>query len=154
MENFDLAECVCSGNELKQTRSVRAESYLNAKATMVIVATGWCGDCKRLAAVLEEQYYGVYGPQGLQVLYVIYEDTQGNDSSSALEDYCCPYKSNYEMTFPVTIDPRHTVTSGYHSAVPLAMLLDGNMRIVYKEEEPAPTSNSLKAAIETLLSGE
>jgi hypothetical protein len=149
--NFYVEECLCSGDDLTGSRKVWAEEFVEAKLTMLISTAGTCSECKVQAAILEEQFYGVYKGRGLRILYILFMDDQGNGSRDPLLDYCCRYKNQFKMTFTVAADPGDWAMGKYHTGIPLTMLLDGNMQIKFKEDGIVPSSTKLKQSIEDLL---
>ena len=150
IENFEVEVCQCNGTTLQDSASRKAEFYLGNKATMLIVGTGWCSDCTNLANILQSRYYEPYQARGLQILYVLYHtDQYGVTDRQSLLNYSCGYRDRFDMTFDIAIDPKHVAFDGYHSAVPVVMILGPDMQIHKKMQEPR-TQMQLQALEDTI----
>lgn len=107
--------------------------YLDTEGKLLLVTTSaeWCTACIKEQPKLEELYED-YGPQGLQVLVVLFEDGSFEPATVNVAER---WKNRYELTFPVVADPVVPSTfSDYYNVdlTPMIMLVDINsMTIKY-----------------------
>ena len=149
MENICLEKCVCDGGSAT-AESFCLDEFLDKKAIMFGIHTGWCPICIQLAVQLENGLYQPYKDQGFEIILVEIEDDSRSADRTDLLNYCCEEKTRRGYTFTMAIDPGARKTSKYFSlgGVPLTILLDDRMVIRYKTEgEPA----GLEATLQDIL---
>jgi len=147
MENVCLEKCVCE-NGTVSAETFCMQDFLDKKAIMFGIHTGWCPGCRQLAASLENGLYQPYKDQGFEIILVQLETPTRSSDRNDLLDFCCEEKQT--KTFTVAIDPGGQKLAGYFSlgGVPLSMLLDRRMKIRYKiEGDPA----GLEATLQDIL---
>jgi hypothetical protein len=147
MENVCLEKCVCEGG-VATAETFCMEEFLDRKAIMFGIHTGWCPGCRSLAASLESGLYQPYKDQGFDIILVQLETPTRSSDRTALLNFCCDEKEH--MSFTVAIDPGGQRLADYFSwgGVPLSMLLDRRMKIRYKiEGDPA----GMEATLQNIL---
>jgi thiol-disulfide isomerase/thioredoxin len=158
---MELLDCDASP---PTSRPWRLAEFLDGKATMLTVHAGWCTYCKQQAATMEADLQTPYGPRGLRLAIVMFEDASNPPRADrqSLIEYTCSYRARYGLSFPLLIDPSDNPnqvapTMGQffrptQAGTPLNMLLNRNMVIKYKVEGLIPDSRILEGVIEGLLS--
>lgn len=125
------------------------------KAVIVSSAAGWCGPCQ-LEAVEFLDLYDEHGPWGLEILYALFEDTNGKTLCTAETNADCTFEGpslqfmnawkNYVdadggrvIDYPLFMDPKgddgYTAMDPFYeeNAVPLAILVSTkDMTIIEK----------------------
>jgi hypothetical protein len=147
MENVCLEKCVCEGGTVS-AETFCMQDFLDKKAIMFGIHTGWCPGCRQLAASLENGLYQPYKDQGFEIILVQLETPTRSSDRTALLNFCCEEKQT--KTFTVAIDPGGQKLADYFSlgGVPLSMLLDRRMKIRYKiEGDPS----GLEATLQDIL---
>lgn len=97
-----------------------------AKAVWLVTVAGWCTACDSYAPQANEMWMQ-YKDQGLQLIFVLGEDPQGNPPSAA---YGKQWAQNHQVTAPIMLDPSwkgldsKITPSGYD--LPWDYLLDGD----------------------------
>lgn len=150
MDNECLEKVTCEGG-IPSAEPFCMEDFLDKKAIMFGIHTGWCPICIQLAVQLENGLYQPYKDQGFEIILVQIEDDRRSSNRADLLDFCCEEIETRGYTFTVAIDPGGRTLAGYFSlgGVPLTMLLDQRMKIRYKMEgEPA----GLESTLQTILS--
>ncbi len=147
MENMCLEDGLCNSNG----EMICMDEYVDRKATLIMVHSGWCPSCNQQMQGIE-QFYQTYVDQGLGILQVLIEDDAYNGSRQALLDYACKEIKMYHLTFPVAIDPGGRVTNKFFDQgyIPLNMIVDQSMVIRYKVEGWDPAA--IEAVVQQLLS--
>ena len=139
--NFVLDDC--TGTD------VSAESlHCGNKLLLLYFASGWCVPCREKQPKLKE-LYEKYQADGLNIAVLIRENQDPTDP--ATKTFCNEWKTEYDLPFPVLIDPLDTIT-GYYlgtGSFPLVMMIDesGTIRV----REVGSDVSDLEANIQDLL---
>jgi hypothetical protein len=141
----DFGAVDCDGNP------INLHDYCGvAKAVWLINVAGWCGACDEYAPQAN-QMWQQYASQGLQLIFVLGEDPQGNPPSGA---YCKQWAQSHQVTAPVMLDAGwkgldSKIASGGYS-LPWDYILDGDdMTFVW--ESVNWSSDALNGQIQKLL---
>jgi hypothetical protein len=121
-----------------------------AKAVWLITVAGWCGACDQYAPEAN-QIWLQYKDKGLQLLFVLGEDPQGNKPSTA---YCKQWTASHSVTAPVLIDASwgtlYTKVASKGTSLPWDFLFDGDdMKFVWEAVDYS--TQALLQNIEKLL---
>jgi len=102
------------------------------KVIWIILATGSCGACESFAPVVQP-LYEQYKDQGLEVMWVLGADAEGNPPSL---EFCENFVQGKNVTFPVLRDAKFYQVYGhinpYSTALPHQYILDAEtMELIY-----------------------
>jgi hypothetical protein len=147
--NFTLYQCLCPGGPA-QGKAFELKEFLGAKAILITAHSGTCTYCKQQAGTMEAGLNVPYRDRGLKIVLTLIGDDHGSGDRQDVLDYCCDYKSIYNLNFMVTADPDVGVMRDYIvEGTPLNILLDDEMVIRYKVEAHLP--DTLEGNVEALL---
>ncbi len=121
--DFSLDDC--DGNPWKMSDAVRS-----AELTLINVGAGWCRPCREETEVLEEQVHAHFCGRGLRVVQVLYQD---NNVTPATPTFCRGWREEFELEFPVLIDPAFTRSRWFEDELaqtPLNLLVDAEGRVL------------------------
>lgn len=121
--------------------------YCTARATVIVVGTGWCGACQREAPEVESQVTRVYAGRGVRVVTML---TENSDRRAATTDFCLRWQSRYGLTSRMVIDPANSIARRVRlSAYPFVVVVDrqGRLRLA----EAAPRLSRITSTLETIL---
>lgn len=114
---------------------------------ILTVGAGWCEGCKEETPILEEDFWQVYEDDGLVVIQLLTEDTEGKTADT---DFAQWWRSEFSVTFPICIDPDWTLEPYFtESTLPFTMLI--NRELIIKEKSHGFESEIFKALVEQLL---
>lgn len=135
-QRFDASVVLkdCDGNSVRL-----ADLMCGKKLTLVDIGAGWCEPCIEEAQTLEAEVYGPNKGKGLQVISILFEDSQ---SLPATKAFCQQWRSTYGLTSPVLYDPTFKMQPYFaelSSSTPVNMLVDQDFTIVYKRSGEAPS---------------
>jgi peroxiredoxin len=121
----------CDGTKLKFSTVLA-----NSELVWFNVGAGWCQPCIEETPALEESFAKECG-RGLRVVQVLFEDARADPATKL---FCEQWQSEFDLTFPVLVDPLF-ITSEYFESVstPLNMLIDSSGTIVFRETGTIPT---------------
>ena len=124
-------------------KRVRLEDFRGNVVLLNFFAT-WCGPCREEMPGLEKLYQN-YQHKDL-VVVVVSGDVQGKDVVE-------PFVKDYNLTFPVVLDPQNTVSKQYRvRGIPTVYLLDRQGRIAGMHVGGADWSGKVaRGLIEQLL---
>jgi len=116
----DMTLSNCSGDKLSLH-----EALCNKKAAMIYFASGWCQPCAEKMPKLESLHQK-YGNE-IEIWVAMRENTGPQDP--ATKYFCQEWTDEYELSFPVVIDPtdKHTgnfLTAG--STFPVIVMVDSS----------------------------
>lgn len=127
-----------------EKRWVYLHEYYNRPDVKLIIissAAGWCGPCQQEAEEFGA-YYEKHHPYGLEILYALFEDPNGNaliPDDPATNAFVEQWRDAFNVQYPLLIDPKNPngsfALSPYYEedAVPMAMTVrTSDMRIRYK----------------------
>lgn len=157
-------ECVYSGNGMgigskigdfsamsDQGHVINLHQYCgSAKAVWLVTVAGWCTACDEYAPQANQAWLQ-YKSQGLQLIFVLGEDPQGNPPSTA---YAQQWAQNHQVTAPIMVDPSwegldsKITPSGYD--LPWDYLLDGD-DMTFTWESVTPSLQVLISEVQKLL---
>jgi len=105
---------------------LHANCGYDKKVVWVVLGTGWCGACEALAPKLQP-IYEQYKDQGLEILWVLGEDTKGAPPSF---EFAEAFVEDKGVTFPVTRDLNflnvYSKIEQHSTALPHQYLIDAN----------------------------
>ncbi len=121
--------------------------------TLIEIGAGWCQPCIEQASTLEDRIVSAFGPEGLQVISVVFQDEQGNPATS---EFCREWRQGFDLSTPVLYDPDllsdlSLFFTDVQASTPVNLLVDANFRIVFKSAGEVPTD--LGDTIASLLGG-
>ncbi len=156
LESFQVTEARCNGAASAGSDDLSLQDLLGAKALLIVVSSGLCSECKTLTASLEAAYQATYGARGLSILYISIQDDLGQSGSQALLAYCCKTAELFGLSgVVVAADPAATRTGKLFPSsgvsVPLTLVLDANMKILFQQAGSVPDPAAVKRAIESQL---
>jgi thiol-disulfide isomerase/thioredoxin len=102
------------------------------KLALIYMASGWCQPCREKQPTLQK-WYDTYGADGLQVMVILPED---NTTDPATKTFCQQWATDYDLSFPVTIDPTKEWSGQFLTGgaqYPVVMLVDSEWNILYKQ---------------------
>ena len=120
----------CDGKEVSLS-----DYYGQAAAVLINSSAGWCTYCRRETPKLEE-WYKEYADDGLVILQALFENNAAKAADAA---FCASWRDQYELTYPVLVDPEkifsdYYLVPGQTSGTPLSVVLDDEMKIRFKHE--------------------
>jgi peroxiredoxin len=130
--DFTLPDC--DGNAVRL-----ADVLAGGEAALVVVAAGWCASCVKEAETLERDVADRWGPRGLRVLQVLFEDALG---APAGPQFCREWRDRFGLSFPVVVDADAAVAgalgAGGAAATPLNLVTDREAVVLYRAAGPVP----------------
>ncbi|MEC8023329.1 MAG: TlpA disulfide reductase family protein [Myxococcota bacterium] len=114
------------------TDTVFSEQLCQAKCTLVYFGAGWCVPCRDKQPTLQK-WHDTYGDAGFQVINILREDSGPSDLATTT--FCQEWSEEYQLTFPVLIDPtdRITATCLGSQAFPVSLLVRDNWDVLYQD---------------------
>jgi len=113
----DLAFVLPDGGELRLS-DIR--NVPGAKLLMVSTSAGWCTACIEEQPKLQN-FYEVYGPDGLQVMVSLFEDINYNPATEGLAKQ---WKAQYDLDIWIVADPDFVWDAYYDSSLtPMNMIV-------------------------------
>lgn len=126
-----------------------AEGYCEASFTVVTMAAGWCGPCRVEAELLQEQVVDAYADRGVRVIVAIIQD---NSYQVPDADFCNGWKTQYELTNPVLLDPlQETQIYFPGGALPASLIVNSEGVIEHREYGVSAELATLRARLDELL---
>ncbi len=121
----DIEITDCNGK-----RQTLDELRCSAKVTLVSIGAGWCQPCKDETPLLQE-LKNKMGPQGVEVVQIMFEDAQGNPATTL---FCETWRDTYTLTLPLYVDPAANTLAYFNSVkAPLNLLLDRDGKVLWSE---------------------
>jgi len=120
----------CDGKEVSLS-----DYYGKAAAILINSSAGWCTYCRRETPKLQE-WYESYSADGLVILQALFENNAAKPADAA---FCAGWRDQYELTYPVLVDPEkifsdYYLVPGQTGGTPLSVVLDSEMKIKFKHE--------------------
>jgi thiol-disulfide isomerase/thioredoxin len=121
--------------------------HATKRVLLINASAGWCGACKQEAGELNN-VLAKYGPQGLDILYTLFEDWNGGPAN---EDFYNGWMAQYGGDYLTVLDPEFQMGIYFNvEATPMNMLVDlETMTIVWLETGFNPFA--LEAKLDELL---
>jgi peroxiredoxin len=137
----DITLTDCSGEQVKLS-----DVLCEKKLALIYYGSGWCQPCRDKMPTIQG-WYEKYGDQGFGIYMILPENTGPLDP--ATKTFCGQWKSDYDLTFDVMIDPTKEYTSQFLEAgatYPVLMLVDHTWTIRYKQtgDQPADLEDIIK----------
>jgi len=120
----------CDGKEVSLS-----DYYGTAAAVLINSSAGWCTYCRRETPKLQE-WHTEYAGDGLVILQALFENNAARPADAA---FCAGWRDQYELTYPVLVDPEkifsdYYLIPGQTGGTPLSVVLDADMKIRFKHE--------------------
>ena len=115
-----------------------SEQLCQAKCTLLYFGAGWCVPCRDKQPKLQA-WYEKYRDSGFQVVDILREDSGPSDLATTT--FCGEWRDEYQLSFPVLIDPvdRITATCLGSQAFPVSLLVRDNWDVLYQDFGGATT---------------
>lgn len=122
------------------------------RATVVVIAAGWCGPCQAEAPEIERIIRQGYADRGVRVISVV---VQKPDYSASDAAFCNEWRTRYSLNSIMAFDPR-MVTSRYFPdmALPSNMIIDRRGTIRWRQYGTSSGLSSMRTALDEVLAGE
>lgn len=122
------------------------------KATVIVIAAGWCGPCQMEAPMIEQYIRQGYAAQGVRVLSVV---VQAADYTAADANFCNVWRARYGLTSTMVFDPRMS-TSRYFPdmALPSNMIVDRHGTIRWRTYGTSAGLREMRAALDEVLASD
>lgn len=130
---FTLDQCLKhdDGTGYSQPYEFYNDSYCDSRFTVLSIAAGWCGPCNVESDLFNEEISQVYGPQGVRLIQVIVQDTDGYAPSI---DFCNEWVNRHNLVNPELMDPAGTTQIYFPgNSLPSTIIIDETGTIVYRE---------------------
>jgi Redoxin len=126
------------------------DGWAEASATVVIISAVWCVPCQNEARVLEAQLVRPYAERGVRVVTIL---VQNSDRSAITSTQCTNlWQNRYNLTIPVLMDPRQTLSPFYPGlAFPGNLIVDRNGRIRFRQYGSEMGLTSIRNALDAVL---
>lgn len=137
--DIEIASCAGDRTTLGTVRCAAA-------VTLVSIAAGWCGPCRKettsLQAIRDE-----FAPQGVAVVQILYQDDKANPATSL---FCQQWTQQYGLALPVYIDPPGNAVAsfGNSAAFPLNLIVDRDGHVLWSAQGSVP---DLRAVLKSFL---
>ena len=119
----DIELLDCAGSKVN-LRPLRCETTL----TLVNVGAGWCAPCREETPELAAADVAL---PDVSVIQTLFEDAAGNPATTL---FCEGWREEFDLDFPVLIDPAATLTGYFDVAeTPLNVVIDRNGAVVWSE---------------------
>jgi hypothetical protein len=121
--------------------------YCNARATLIVVGTGWCGACQMEAPQIQSQITAPYASRGLRVVSLL---TENSDRSPATVDFALRWQTRFGLTSRMVADPGNTINRSVRvTAYPFVAIIDrrGRLRLA----EAAPRISRIRSTVDAIL---
>lgn len=113
-------------------------------ALLIITSAEWCGACMAEAMTLESKIKSEWGAQGVLVMELMLEDTQGNRAIPNVTGAADRWRAKFNLTdMAVAIGPEFTYAHSGTNGLPLNVLVDPRtMTMVQRQDGSGGTIDS------------
>ena len=127
----------------------QSEGYCDTSFTVISIGAGWCGPCRREAALMQEFLVDRYAEHNVRVIVALIQD---DDYMAPTHGFCEGWQTQYGLTNPILIDPTQ-LTQVYFpaGALPATLIVDSRGVIVHREYGVSTDLETVRAELDNLL---
>ena len=142
MADFTLDDC--DGDPVRF-----GDILAGSQLVLVNIGAGWCEPCVEETETLDSDIFRRFCGRGLGVSQVLFQDTKSRPASKL---FCSQWRQQYQLSFPVVVDPLFTTEDFFESVqsqTPINVLVDSAGEIVFRSTGAPPAD--LAERIDELL---